>query len=51
MFMISGMEYGDVCGIQCEVPITECMTRLAIKDITSRTWLLLEIRTPNRAKS
>jgi hypothetical protein len=37
MFMVSGMESGDAWGIQCEVPITEYMTRLAIKDITSRT--------------
>jgi hypothetical protein len=31
------MESGDEWGIQCEIPITEYMTRLAIKDITSRT--------------
>jgi hypothetical protein len=35
--MVSGMESGDVRGIQCEVPIAEYMTRIAIKDITSRT--------------
>jgi hypothetical protein len=37
MFMVSGMESDDVWGIQREIPITEYMTRLAIKDITSRT--------------
>jgi hypothetical protein len=37
MFMVSGVESGDEWGIQCEIPITEYMTRLAIKDITSRT--------------
>ena len=33
MFMGLGMESGDVRGIQCEIPVTECMTRLATKDI------------------
>jgi hypothetical protein len=37
MFMVSGMESGDEWGIQCEILITEYMTRLAIKDTTSRT--------------
>jgi hypothetical protein len=35
--MVSGKESGDEWGIQCEVPITEYVMRLAIKDITSRT--------------
>jgi hypothetical protein len=30
--MVSGMESGNVWGIQCEVPVTEYMKRLAIKD-------------------
>jgi hypothetical protein len=34
MFMVSGMDSGDVWGILWEIPITEYMTRLAIKDIT-----------------
>jgi hypothetical protein len=37
MSMVSGLESGDVWGIQCEIPITEYITRLTIKDITSRT--------------
>jgi hypothetical protein len=41
MFMVLGMESGDVWGIQCEVPITEYMTRLAIKDITSRIGMAM----------
>jgi hypothetical protein len=35
--MVSGMESNDVWGIECEIPITEYMMRLAIKDTTSRT--------------
>jgi hypothetical protein len=27
-----GMEFGDVRDFQCESLVTECMTRLAIKD-------------------
>jgi hypothetical protein len=37
MFMVSGMESGNEWGIQCDIPITDYVTRLAIKDITSRT--------------
>jgi hypothetical protein len=35
--MVSCVEFGDEWGIQCEIPITKYMKRLAIKDITSRT--------------
>jgi hypothetical protein len=35
--MVSGMESGDEWGIQCEIPVTEYVMRLAIKDITSMT--------------
>jgi hypothetical protein len=37
IFMVSGTESSDEWGIQCEIPITEYMTRLAIRDITSST--------------
>jgi hypothetical protein len=45
-----GMEFGDVRDFQGESLVTECMTRLAIKD-KHKNMIIAEIKTPKREGS